>query len=118
LALGDLAVAGIGVNVKYKDASNTRHLYICSHDGVTYSETDTSTNLASGGLYTLEIIYTAGVNIEVKINGVSVGAKATNLPSGIGADSRWGIMHSRSGGSAVDAFDGIRTSYFTIYGAY
>lgn len=114
LSLGDLTVRGIGINVK----GASRRLYICSNDGVTYSETDTSIDLSNYNVYSLEMIYTHSTSIVVKINGVTAGIKTTNLPSGTGGDSRWGIMHQRSGGSAVDEWDGIRISKPIIYGGF
>lgn len=118
LGASDLNARGIGINVKWVDASNQNRLYICSHDGTTYSETDTGQNLTKSQIYRLELIFTPATSIVAKLDGVTVATKTTNIPTGTGGDSRWGIATARSGGADTSAYDGIRIYYPMINGQY
>jgi hypothetical protein len=114
--IGNLTARGIGLRVGYKDAGSPRELYICSHDGAAYSELDTGVNLTTDAVYSVEIVWTPGVSIQAYLNGVLAGTKTTNLPSGTGGASRFGMAFQRSGGSDTHAYDGIKLYYPALKG--
>jgi hypothetical protein len=116
--IADLTAAGIGLKVKYKDADHTRELYLCSHDGVTYSEQDADLNMVSDRFYPTELIWTPGTSIQLYIDLALRATKTTNLPAGTGGPARFGIAFKRGAGSATHAYDGPKISYPVLVGEF
>lgn len=117
LTADNMTASGLGIRVGYRNATYPRCLYITSHDGATYSEVTTDYTFGYNSVTNVEIIYTAGSNIKVYVEGVLVGTKTTNLPSN-NAGSALFFAYERIAGGGTGSYLGDRFYSIRTEGNY